>query len=105
MRASPYVLGVFAGLCGLLVQASSAESVRITEFMAFNKGPLTDEEGEFSDWIELHNGSTQSVNLGGWFLTDNALQLTQWRLPGTNLLPNAYLIVFASGKEIGRAHV
>ena len=67
--------------------------------MAVNQGTLADEDGEFSDWIELHNAGANSVNLNGWFLTDNATQLTQWRFPGTNLAPNAYLIVFASGKN------
>ena len=39
------------------------------------------------------------MNLGGWHLTDQASQLTQWRFPDTNLAPNAFLIVFASGKN------
>ena len=82
--------------------------------MAVNDGPLTDEDGDFSDWIELHNAGTNVVNLGGWYLTDRTSDLTEWRFPGTNLLPNAYLVVFASGKDrrqpgaktkIGRAHV
>jgi hypothetical protein len=73
--------------------------LRITEFMAENDGPLADEDGEFSDWIEIHNAGTNVVNLGGWYLTDRASQLTQWRFPNTNLAPNAYLIVFASGKD------
>src|SRR5439155_15409649 len=40
-----------------------------------------------------------TVDLFGWFLTDRPSQLTQWQFPSTNLAPNAYLLVFASGKN------
>src|SRR5688572_6713492 len=76
-----------------------AESVRITEFMAVNNGPLTDEDGEFSDWIEIHNEGTNVVNLDGWRLADKFPSTNPWRFPATNLPPNAYLIVFASDKN------
>src|ERR1043166_2926046 len=78
---------------------ASAQDVRISEFMAVNDGPLTDEDGDYSDWIELHNAGATTVDLLGWYLTDKASDLTQWRFPSTNLPPNGYLIVFASGKN------
>jgi len=73
--------------------------VRITEFAAVNDGPFTDEDGDFSDWIEIHNAGTNVVNLLDWSLTDNAADLTRWQFPATNLAPNAYLVVFASNKN------
>jgi hypothetical protein len=79
--------------------AGGADQVLITEFMAVNDGSLADEDGEFSDWIELHNAGSEAVDLDGWFLTDRASDLRQWRLPSTNLPPNGYLVVFASGKD------
>ena len=79
--------------------AKAADNVLITEFMAVNNGTLLDEDGASSDWIEIHNAGTNVVNLDGWFLTDKASQLTEWRFPATNLAPNAYLIVFASGNN------
>src|ERR1017187_9676960 len=71
----------------------------ITEFMASNKHTLLDEDGAPSDWIELYNAGTNTVNLDGWHLTDNASNLTKWTFPATNLAPNSFLIVFASGKD------
>jgi hypothetical protein len=71
----------------------------ISEFMARNTHTLADEDGAFPDWVELHNTETHGVNLDGWFLTDATNNLTKWRLPATNLAANAYLIVFASGKD------
>ncbi|HEY0457310.1 MAG TPA: lamin tail domain-containing protein, partial [Verrucomicrobiae bacterium] len=77
----------------------AADNVFISEFMAVNNRTLPDEDGDFSDWIEIHNGGTNTVNLGGWYLTDKISQLTEWQFPATNLAPNGYLIVFASGKD------
>src|SRR2546428_1729996 len=81
------------------VQTPAAENVFISEFMAVNNWTLADEDGDFSDWIEIHNGGTTTVDLNGWFLTDRISQLTEWRFPSTNLPPNGYLVVFASGKD------
>ena len=83
----------FAG--SLLAQ----DNVRISEFMAVNAGPLADENGDFSDWIELHNAGTNTVNLDGWYLTDRANDLKRWRFPATNMAPNSYLLVWASNKD------
>src|SRR6059036_3679416 len=91
--------GAFAAFVALGLPASGADDLLITEFMAVNAGPLVDEDGDTSDWIEIHNAGTNTVNLNGWFLTDKSSDLTQWSFPGTNLSPNGYLIVFASGKD------
>jgi hypothetical protein len=83
----------------VLTPGRADDIVRITEFMAANSGPVTDEDGDFSDWVEIHNGGTNTVNLEGWILTDRVVPTNPWRFPGTNLAPNAYLLVFASGKN------
>lgn len=84
---------------GLITPGRADDLVRITEFMALNDGPVVDEDGEFSDWIEIHNGGTNVVNLAGWILTDRITPSNPWRFPSTNLAPNVYLLVFASGKD------
>ncbi len=71
----------------------------ITEFMAGNRTTLVDEDGESADWIELFNSSAESINLGGWHLTDDAADLTKWRFPSMTLAAGGYLIVFASNKD------
>ncbi|MFO1513227.1 MAG: lamin tail domain-containing protein [Verrucomicrobiota bacterium] len=77
-----------------------ASGVRLTEFMAGNTRTLRDDDGQFSDWIEIYNGSAQSVSLGGWYLTDDGANLTKWRFPnGVTVLPNSYLLVWASDKN------
>jgi len=81
------------------VPSSSARNVVISEFLAVNDSGLTDEDGETSDWIEIHNSGTQTVNLAGWHLTDDAAWPTKWRFPPVDLATNAYLVVFASDKD------
>lgn len=88
---------IIAALCGGPLRA--AEEIVITEFMAANSATLKDQDGDFSDWIELCNLGASAVNLAGWSLTDSAANLTKWRFPSTNLAPGQFLVVFASGKN------
>ena len=43
----------------------AASPVLISEFMALNNFTLADEDGSYSDWIEVYNSSTNTVNLAG----------------------------------------
>ena len=74
-------------------------SVVISEFQASNDTTLADEENDFADWIELHNTDLDTVNLDGWYLTDNVSDLTRWRIPNVTLESDEFLVVFASSKD------
>jgi hypothetical protein len=76
----------------------------ITEFMASNGGDgpnaLRDEDGDTSDWIEIYNPDNTVANLGGYFITDAANNLTKWTFPvGTTVPARGYIVIFASGKN------
>ena len=72
----------------------------ITEFQASNGSTLADEDGATSDWIEIFNPDAASVDLGGYYLTDDAAILTKWQIPaGTSLGASEFLVVFASDKD------
>lgn len=80
--------------------AATGLNVRITEFMAGNTETILDNDGDYSDWIEIHNAGPEAVSLGNWYLTDNAGNLTKWRFPaGLKLPPDTYLLVWASDKD------
>jgi hypothetical protein len=89
----------FLLLVSACLRLPGQDLVRINEFAAVNAGPFADEDGDFSDWIELYNAGMNTVDLTGWYLTDAASNLKKWKFPATNLPPNAYLVVFASGKD------
>ena len=71
----------------------------ISEFLASNVGGKLDQNGDASDWIELYNATAANVNLAGWHLTDDAVDLGKWTFPATNLGPGKFLLVFASAKN------
>lgn len=75
----------------------------ITEFLASNSDGLLDGNGISSDWIEIFNAGDTSVDLNGWYLTDDAADLSKWQFPDVDesiLDPGEYLVVFASGDSI-----
>src|SRR4051794_14526443 len=88
---------VLAFLLLIFGAADGAESVILSEFMADNATGLKDEDGEYSDWIEIQNAGTTTVNLAGWALTDDAGNLGKWLFPSVTLSPGQFLMVFASG--------
>ncbi|MDG2380686.1 MAG: lamin tail domain-containing protein [Pirellulaceae bacterium] len=71
----------------------------ISEFQAVNRSTMIDQDGDSSDWIELQNPGSQSMNVGGWFLTDDATDLTKWKLPAVDIDPGDQLLIFASAKD------
>src|SRR6266852_2936859 len=83
----------------LSLAAPLAAQVRISEFMASNTRTLPDEDGQFSDWIEMQNTSGTNVNLLNWVLTDSAANPGKWRLPATTLPPQNFILIFASDKD------
>ncbi|MFM1945028.1 MAG: hypothetical protein RI897_4010, partial [Verrucomicrobiota bacterium] len=77
----------------------SPGSIHITEISTAGTTTLLDEDLETSDWIELHNNGPTPVNLIGWSLSDDPNEPDKWTFPSQTLNPNAYLVVFASGKD------
>ncbi len=71
----------------------------INEFMAANTSSLADEDGAFSDWIEIFNPDATAVNLAGYGLTDSAALPQKWVFPSVTLPAGSYKIVFASSKN------
>ncbi len=82
----------------LLPWALSAAPV-INEFMAANTSSLADEDGTFSDWIEIYNPDPAPVNLAGYALTDTAALPQKWVFPSVTIAPGGYRIIFASSKN------
>jgi hypothetical protein len=79
---------------------SKPNAVVINEFLASNQEGLVDGDGNHSDWIELYNGTNETVSLDGWTLTDDVDEPAKWVFPADTVLPaHGYLVVFASGQS------
>lgn len=75
-------------------------ALRISEFMAANTYTLKDGFGDASDWIEIHNPSSETLSLAGYGLSDNPASPLKWIFPaGTTIPAHGYLVVMASGKS------
>lgn len=75
------------------------QSFVISEFLAANATGARDEDGDFSDWIEIYNLGSLAASLGGWYLTDSPEALTKWQFPAVTVPGNGTVVVFASGKD------
>ena len=46
------------------------------------------------DWVELTNTTTDPINVGGWWLSDERANLTKYQIaPGTMIQPGEYLLL------------
>jgi len=69
--------------------------ISINEAVAKNTNGISDEFGEFEDWIEIYNSSSQPIDLGGYFLSDRYSNSSMWEFPsGTMIQAKDYLIVW-----------
>ena len=89
---------LYLGLILLLPWILIAQNIYINEVMSSNETTIADEDGDFSDWIELYNGDS-TINLEGYGISDDRLNLKKWVFPSINLLPNEHLLLFASDKD------
>ncbi len=74
-----------------------AGDLEITEVSPKNRTYFPDENGEFYDYAEIHNTSGESVNLAGWYLSDERENPKMWAFPSVELAADEYLCVHLSG--------
>ena len=60
------------------VSGQDLDQLHASEFMADNANTLVDEDGDYSDWIEIYNPTTEAIDLAGWYLSDNPDNLIKW---------------------------
>ena len=67
--------------------------------MASNATAITDEDGDFEDWIELFNFGSDPIALKGFGLSDNYELPFKWTFPDISIQPGEFLLLWASGKN------
>ena len=84
-----------------IVNPNDLNDIQINELLAINDLTLSDDYGEFDDWIELINHGETPVELDGYYLTDNENQLTKWPFPFTNITiePDSFLIIWCDNDD------
>ncbi|MCC5842188.1 MAG: CotH kinase family protein [Opitutales bacterium] len=76
-----------------------ASTIRINEFVASNGTTLADEDGDFEDWIELHNFGSEPLYLEGMGISDDPGNPFRWIFPDIVLEAGGFLVLHASGKD------
>jgi hypothetical protein len=102
MKISPLSLIHRCFLGGLILVISlvgSAEAdipVVINELMASNDNCIQDQQGQYDDWIEIHNFGPNDIDIGDMYLTDDSSNLDKWRIPSTTIIPAyGFLLIWA----------
>lgn len=83
----------------LLAAPSLSAQILLNEGSNLNQTVVADEDIDHEDWIELFNAGNTTVDLNGYFLSDDPDRPDKWAFPAVPLAPQAHLLVFASGKD------
>ncbi len=103
MQSIPVVVFLFFVL-GAQMQAQ----VVFNEYSVSNLSGFQDNYQKYEDWFELRNTGPTSINLEGYFLSDNPNNPTKFAIPaGVSIAAGGYLRVWASGRDnyqVGHLH-
>ena len=91
------------------VRGEVRRGVFINEFMASSSNSGLedpDEPGEYPDWIELYNNSTETVDISGWYMTDDPDAPDGFRIPNGAVPALGFLLLCADDDpEQGARHL
>lgn len=80
---------------GIHMNAQSNDAVICTEVCVANIDQTIDYSNNYGGWIELYNTTEEDVSLNGWYVSDDAMNLTKHKLSGYGVLnPGCYQCVF-----------
>ncbi len=87
---------------GLIVLNTNAQ-LYINEVIPSNDNIIGDNYGEYDDVIEIYNAGNTSVNLAGYYLSDDSGSPLLWQIPSTNstlttVPAGGYLIFWADNE-------
>ncbi|MBD2701776.1 CotH kinase family protein [Spirosoma sp. BT702] len=76
------------------------QQLYINEIMASNGTTLADSSGSYEGWFEIYNPASTTVDIGGYYVTDNLTNPTKYRIPTgspqTIIPANGYIVLWAS---------
>lgn len=74
----------------------------INEWMGRNTGAIRDPADQGSDdWFELYNGGTQTIDLGGYYLTDTTALPRRYMIPTNGqfrIAPRGFMLIWADNQ-------
>ncbi len=88
----------------------SGQTLLINEFEARNSKTIADNKGEYDDWIEIVNVTNKSIDLNGYYITDDLTKKSKCKLTamsGELIIPaKGYIIFWADDNLLqGASHL
>ena len=85
----------------LVIQVNESKAqLIINEIQSSNIRSITDQNGEFGDWVELFNSGTTSLNLNGYGLSDDPDKPLLFQFPDMTIPAQSRILVFATDTNI-----
>jgi hypothetical protein len=89
----------------VFVEDNNPPIILINELLADNGTIITDEMGQYEDWIELYYNTEQTINLSGYSLTDDLSIPDMWIFPNIEISGEGFLLIWADNdQEDGPLH-
>ena len=85
-------------LSAMFMGVQAPAQVQLNEIMASNTRAFPDivDFEDYPDWLELKNASTNTVNLAGYYLSDDPQDPYKWAIPaGASIPANGHLLIMA----------
>ncbi len=93
---SPNQPNTAAGFKAALAAHTPAKGLYISEVMPANR-TVARTSGDYFDWVELCNDASDSIQLSGYYLTDDKDEPTKFALPAKSLKSGGRILIYCSG--------
>ena len=93
------IVGIFI-LCGIVylcMCSAASQQILINEVCSNNFSVISDENENYSDYVEIYNPTFFPVSLSGFSLSDNSEETDMCTLDSVILGPRGYYLVWADG--------
>ena len=100
--ASPTWIDFIVSTPNATNQSSPAEFVLINEVQTINASTIRDNFNEFAPWVELYNPNPDTLNLEGWFVSNDPSDINYFRFPydndSTKISPHGFMMLWGDGQ-------
>lgn len=76
---------------------AAGESVILNEVCCYNDTIIYDKVGEYNDYVEIYNSSSETIDISGFCLSDNKSRLARYTFPqGSVIESGGYLVLWGA---------
>jgi len=85
-----------------IVNPAEYASLKINEVVSKNDEGDADPDGKYSDWIEIYNSGSETLDMAGLTISDSENSYTMpYNTTSTIIEPDSFLIIWANGDDGG----